>query len=124
MCHLQAEIFSYSVIRNSLDFFSPAFFLRAIRADLEDHRWSADHNLKSAVIRVMTPHNARTSGTSGDLTIASLQRLKMEDLIPAPRTTHKEKFSGFPGQNSFFKIYEIKFYYALITKLRYACIYF
>ena len=34
--------------------------------------------------RVMTPHDARTSGTSQVLTVASLQRLKMEALIPAP----------------------------------------
>ena len=34
--------------------------------------------------RVMTSHDACTSGTSRVLTLASLQRLKMEALIPAP----------------------------------------
>ena len=36
------------------------------------------------VIKVMTSHDACTSGTSGVLTVASLQRLNMEALIPAP----------------------------------------
>ena len=34
--------------------------------------------------RVMTSHEACTSGTSLVLTVASLQRLKLEALIPAP----------------------------------------
>ena len=34
--------------------------------------------------RVMTSHDACTSGTSRVLTVASLQRLKIEALIPAP----------------------------------------
>ena len=34
--------------------------------------------------RVMMSHNACTSGTSRVLTVASLQRLKLEALIPAP----------------------------------------
>ena len=33
---------------------------------------------------MMTSHDACTSGTSRVLTVASLQRLKMEALIPAP----------------------------------------
>ena len=32
----------------------------------------------------MTSHDARTSGTFRVLTVASLQRLKLEALIPAP----------------------------------------
>ena len=36
------------------------------------------------VIRVMTSHDACTSGTSRLLTVPSLQQLKMEALIPAP----------------------------------------
>ena len=34
--------------------------------------------------RVTTSHDACTSGISRDLRVASLQRLKMEALIPAP----------------------------------------
>ena len=34
--------------------------------------------------RVMTSHDACTSGTSRVLTVASLQRLRMDALIPAP----------------------------------------
>ena len=34
--------------------------------------------------KVMTSHDACTSGTSRVLTVASLQRLKIEALIPAP----------------------------------------
>ena len=41
------------------------------------------HEATVYVIRVLMSHNACTSGTSRVLTIASLQWLKMEALIPA-----------------------------------------
>ena len=46
-----------------------------------------NHLLRKATCvhdRVMTSHDARTTGTSRVLTLPSLQRLKMEALIPAP----------------------------------------
>ena len=46
--------------------------------------WRAAHERDGMYIRVMTSHNTCTSGTSRVLTEASLQRLTMEALIPAP----------------------------------------
>ena len=44
-----SAIFSYSVIRNSFEFyFFFCIFWRTTRANLEDHRWSTDHSLRNA----------------------------------------------------------------------------
>ena len=45
-----------------------------------------NHSVKRLLVyyRVMTSYDARSSGISSVFTVASLQRLKMEALIPAP----------------------------------------
>ena len=51
--------------------------------------------------RVMTSHDTCTSGTFRVLTVASLQRLKMEALIPAPSDYEvRSMIKFFAGRNS------------------------
>ena len=50
--------------------------------------------------RVMTSHDACTSGTSRVLTVAWLQRLKMEALIPAPGDCEVESVIKFLNAQS------------------------
>ena len=49
--------------------------------------------------RVMTLHDACTSETSRVLTVASLQRLKMEALIPAPADFEVQSVKFLKAQN-------------------------
>ena len=50
--------------------------------------------------RAMLSHDACTSGTSQVLTIASLQRLKMEALIPAPTDSEVQSVMKFLNAQS------------------------